>query len=110
MRDARREEPLPVESLFSPNSEALARQLIASSTTPSRAAQRAELVARLRDALEQLSAESRQVLSLRHYEQLTNAEIAAELGLSPSGASYRYAQAVLALREKLGDLSALGLE
>jgi RNA polymerase sigma-70 factor, ECF subfamily len=46
----------------------------------------------------------REVLALRHFEQLTNGETARVLGLRESAASQRYARALLRLKEILTSL------
>jgi RNA polymerase sigma-70 factor, ECF subfamily len=53
-------------------------------TTPSQAAIRAERTIRLREALNSLDPIDREVLALRHFEELSNAEVAAVLGLDRS--------------------------
>ncbi len=79
-------------------SGALADGLADSVTSPSEAAQRAESQARLRAALDSMDPMDREILSLRHLEQLTNAEAAAELGIEASTASKRYIRAFRRLR------------
>lgn len=83
------------------SSQSLARHLLASRTSPSRAAMRAELASSLEDVMEQLDEIDREVLVLRHFEELTNNEVAEVLGLQKSAASNRYVRALMRLREKL---------
>jgi RNA polymerase sigma-70 factor (ECF subfamily) len=59
---------------------------------------------RLQEALNNLEPLDREVLSLRHFEQLTNIEAAQELGLEPSAASKRYIRALARLQKILGEL------
>jgi RNA polymerase sigma-70 factor (ECF subfamily) len=73
--------------------------------TPAGEAQRSELSARLHAALSSMKAEDREVLVLRHFEQLGNADVARVLGLSQPGASLRYLRAAKRLRDILGELS-----
>jgi RNA polymerase sigma-70 factor (ECF subfamily) len=80
-------------------SAALAAQLMGRDTRPSEAAGRAELKMHLEAALNQLSAMDREVLALRHFEQLTNVEVAAVLGIDPSAASSRYVRALKRIRD-----------
>jgi len=101
-RDLRREVALPEGALLEATSVALAEQLAGSLTTPSRAAGRAEAQASVRAALEELEAMDREVLALRHFEQLSNAETAQALGIQPSAASKRYVRALRRLGEALG--------
>lgn len=88
----------------------LALELADALTTPSQAAVRAEQARRLRAALEALEPIDREVLVLRHFEQLTNADTARVLGLGASAASNRYVRALRRLRAALGgdDASASG--
>ena len=83
-RDPRRE-----LSLAGPpaSSGSLASFLLGAGSTPSAAAQRAETRSRIQDALSQMDAIDREVLSLRHFEQLSNQETAAALGLKPPPAT-----------------------
>jgi RNA polymerase sigma-70 factor (ECF subfamily) len=85
----------------------LAAQLLGKHTSPSQAAIRAELKMRLEDALNAMEPIDREVLAMRHFEQLTNVEVAEVLGIKESAASNRYVRAVKRLREIL-DQSRLG--
>ncbi|MDX2036944.1 MAG: sigma-70 family RNA polymerase sigma factor [Isosphaeraceae bacterium] len=76
------------------SSEGLAAFLLGRLTSPSQAAVRAEVQDRVRSALEILDPIDREILMLRHFEQLSNAEIAECLGLTPAGASNRYVRAL----------------
>jgi excinuclease ABC subunit A len=51
-----------------------------------------------------LSESDREVLLLRHFEGLSNAEVGALLGLTPSAVSKRYGRAVLRLHDFLLDV------
>ncbi|HEX2475697.1 MAG TPA: sigma-70 family RNA polymerase sigma factor, partial [Lacipirellulaceae bacterium] len=64
---------------------------------------RAELNARLNQALAKLDATDREVLALRHYEQLTSAEAAQVLGIQERAAAKRYTRALERLRDILAD-------
>lgn len=101
-RDARREirlGPGPVAS-----SATLAQQLMGQRTSPSRAAIRVEFQARVEEALNRMDPLDREILSLRHFEQLTNAEVARETGLEESAASKRYVRGLRKLKELLDSL------
>ena len=78
-------------------------------TSPSQAAIRAERKVRLQEALNGLDPIDREVLALRHYEQLSNGETATVLGLDKSAASKRYARALVRLKDILAALPG-GLE
>lgn len=95
-RDAGREVVWPNFGAVSP--DIFADHLAASQTSPSSAAVRAERRERLRSALTAMAPVDQEVLALRHFEQLTNQEAAAVLGLSLSAASNRYARALLRLK------------
>jgi RNA polymerase sigma-70 factor (ECF subfamily) len=62
---------------------------------------RAEALAGIEQALEQMDDMDREVLVLRHFEELTNQETAETLGLQKSAASNRYIRALKRLREIL---------
>jgi RNA polymerase sigma-70 factor, ECF subfamily len=62
---------------------------------------------RVREALDALDPVDREVLALRHFEQLSNAEIAQLLGLSESGATARYLSALKRMKEVLSETPGL---
>jgi RNA polymerase sigma-70 factor (ECF subfamily) len=100
-RDAAREISLYRGALPEATSAALAAQLMGHLTQPSQAAIRAEMKIRLQDALNRMDPLDREVLALRHFEQLNNAETARALGLEKSAASKRYIRALKRLKEIL---------
>jgi RNA polymerase sigma-70 factor (ECF subfamily) len=69
------------------DSACLAACLLGHGSSPSHAAARTESFARLEEALNQMDALDREVLALRHFEELSNAETAALLGVQPAAAS-----------------------
>jgi RNA polymerase sigma-70 factor (ECF subfamily) len=94
MRSVRRELPLlPADS-----STQFLQGLGATGTSPSEALAALEVADRLRQALEQLDEDEREVVLMRHFEHLGNREIAWLLGLSESAAHKRYVRALLRLR------------
>jgi RNA polymerase sigma-70 factor, ECF subfamily len=101
MRDPRREVSLYHGALPAASSEALAAHLLGRHTTPSEAAVRAELKVRLQEVLNTMDAIDREVLALRHFEQLSNTEVAHVLGIQESAASKRYLRAAKKFREIL---------
>jgi len=103
-RDAGREIALYHGALPETTSAALAAHLLGHLTSPSAAAIRAERRIRMQEVLNTLDPIDREVLALRHYEQLSNAEVAAVLGLDKSAASKRYARALVRLKEILAAL------
>jgi len=107
-RDARREVSPRSGALPEANSGALAAHLVARATSPSGVAMQAELKDRLEQALDELDAMDREIIVLRHYEELTNSEVAQVLDLTPPAACNRYVRALERLREvldKFPDLS-----
>jgi RNA polymerase sigma-70 factor (ECF subfamily) len=100
-RDAGREVSLYRGALPGASSAVLAAQLVGHRTTPSQAAMRAELQVHLQEVLNGMDPIDREVLALRHFEQLSNGETAKVLGLRESTASRRYARALLRLKEVL---------
>jgi RNA polymerase sigma-70 factor (ECF subfamily) len=103
-RDAGREVQLLVRPWPQASSVALAAQLLGRDTRPSVAAIREERKQRLQEALNAMDPIDREVLVLRHFEELTNAEVARELGLQESAASKRYIRALRKLKEILAAL------
>jgi RNA polymerase sigma-70 factor (ECF subfamily) len=82
----------------------LALELRDGELTPAAAAMRRELARRFEAALAELSEEHREVVLLRHFEQLSNGDTARALGLSDAAAGMRYLRALRRLRAVLGDL------
>jgi RNA polymerase sigma-70 factor (ECF subfamily) len=104
MRDAGREVALYHGSLPEATSTALAARLLGREAPPSEAAMRSELTLRLDSALNGMEALDREVLVLRHFEQLTNGEAAQVLNILPSAASKRYIRALRRLKEILKNM------
>lgn len=102
IRDADREIGLYDGSFPEATGAALAARLLGQLTRPSEAVIRAERKLRVQAALDAMDALDREVLSLRHFEQLSNGEVARALGLSKSAASKRYVRALVRLKEILG--------
>ena len=101
MRNAGREVSLYRGALPQASSASLAAQLLGRFTTASQAAIRAERQLRLQEVLNGLDAMDREILALRHFEQLTNGEAARVLGLSKTAANNRYIRALGRLRDLL---------
>jgi len=101
MRDADREVSLHRGGLPEADSVSLAAQLLGKLTTPSQAAIKAEQRIYVQEVLNSMDAIDREVLALKHFEQLSTAEIAEVLGLSKAGAGSRYLRAIKRLREIL---------
>jgi RNA polymerase sigma-70 factor (ECF subfamily) len=95
-REERWAPPLPDES-----ASILAERLVGRASSPSARLCREEACARVRSALTRLAESDREVLLLRHLEQLSLAEIAAVLGLSEATAGKRHLRALERLRSLL---------
>lgn len=109
LRDAGREVSLYREALPAASSAALAAQLLGKHTSPTQAAVRAERMLRLQEALNTLDPIDREVLSLRHFEELTRAETAQVLDITEGAAAKRYVRALKRLTDLLADMPG-GLE
>ncbi|MCI0376492.1 MAG: sigma-70 family RNA polymerase sigma factor [Gemmataceae bacterium] len=88
-RDARRDLPLPEGTSLQ-----LGLQLVQTGTSPSEALMRAELRDRVQKAMSLLSDNDRQILSMRHFDDLSHADIAAILELTEAAAQQRYHRAL----------------
>lgn len=100
-RDAGQEVSLRRKSSCDATSVSMAQALCGHLTSPSAAAVREEEIEQLRESLESMDGVDREVLALRHFEQLTNNEVAETLGLSATAASNRYVRAVGRLAEMM---------
>ena len=105
MRDPRREVSLHHGAAPEASSASLAAMLLGRLTSPTRAARRAEMQIRLQEALNAMDPIDREVLTLRHFEELSNAEVAGLLGLRTTAASNRYVRALKRLKEILSDVA-----
>jgi RNA polymerase sigma-70 factor (ECF subfamily) len=101
MRDAGREVSLYRGTMPETTSAALAAQLMGHMTRPSEAAVRAEIKVRLQEALNSMDPLDREVLALRHFEQLSPVETAQVLGIKEKAAGMRYVRALKRLKEIL---------
>jgi RNA polymerase sigma-70 factor (ECF subfamily) len=79
----------------------LAAQLIDRELTPATAALRQELESRFQEVLEELNDDDREIILMRHFEQLSNQETAAALGLSEAAAGMRHLRALRRLKTLL---------
>jgi RNA polymerase sigma-70 factor (ECF subfamily) len=105
MRDAKRELPLDAPPRAAGDtSAALCAHLTAGLTRPSVAAVRGEVRTRLTAALDAMDPTDREVLALRHFEQLTSAEAAQVLGIQERAAAKRYLRALERLRKILSEM------
>jgi RNA polymerase sigma-70 factor (ECF subfamily) len=94
----RRDPDLPDAS-----AEELVRRLFADNTSPSNHLMRQERHERLKRALASLPPRDREVLVMRHLEQLSTAEIAAMLEISEPAVKSRLLRALIRMREQMGE-------
>jgi RNA polymerase sigma-70 factor (ECF subfamily) len=110
MRDPRREVLIHRAALSETTTTALAAGLLGDLTRASEEAMRLELKARLQEALEAMDPLDREVLALRHFEQLSPSETARVLGIKEKAAGMRYVRALRRLKEILSGLGGDWLE
>ena len=79
----------------------LARHLVAQMESPSEIVSHEETLSQVQAALEGLDSLDREILTLRHFEELSNNEVAELLGLQKAAASNRYVRALGRLRQAL---------
>jgi RNA polymerase sigma-70 factor (ECF subfamily) len=104
MRDATREISLFHAPLPEASSAMLAAQLVGSLTAASEVALRAERRVRLQEALNSMEPIDREIIALRHFEQLSRAETAQALNIQESAAGKRYLRAMKRLKSILNEI------
>jgi RNA polymerase sigma-70 factor (ECF subfamily) len=104
MRDAGQEVSLYRGALPQATSVSLAALLLGRLTSPTQAAQRAEMQIRLQEVINAMDPLDREVLTLRHFEELSNVETARVLGIQKAAASNRYLRALKRLKDTLASL------
>jgi RNA polymerase sigma-70 factor (ECF subfamily) len=105
MRAAGREQPIDVTADTGATSKSMALLLAADRTSPSQAAIRAEMSRQIETAMEGMDPIDREILALRHFEELANGEVAEVLGIAEKAASIRYVRALGRLKQILEGLS-----
>jgi RNA polymerase sigma-70 factor (ECF subfamily) len=103
-RDAAREVSLDGVPYAQTTSASVAIQLVGVFTSPSGAAMRADVLTLVQTAIEQMDPIDREVLALRHFEELSNSEVAEALGIEQKAASIRYIRALRRLKEILAQV------
>ena len=98
MRDVGQEVALYRDPLPQPSSAALASMLLGRLTSPSNAAVRAEQVLQVQEALNELEPLDREIVALRHFEELSRAETANVLGITEEAGAKRYLRALRRLK------------
>ena len=99
MRDAGREVSLQAGPAPQASSISMAGWLMADLTSPSQAAIRDETARKIEEVLGTMDEIDREVLILRHFEQLSNDEVAGVIGVKKAAASRRYMRALARFRE-----------
>lgn len=107
-RNMDREQPMSVPMGGDQSSIQLIAQLRDPAMTPATAATQAELSRNVEAAIDRLGDQDREVILMRHFEHLSNQEIAEVLGLNPPAASMRYLRALRRLRQLLQDADQSG--
>ena len=105
-RNMDREQPMSVPSGPDESTMELAVQLCDPNLTPAAAATQREIADQVELVLEDLPDPDREIILMRHYEHLTNLEVAQVLKLNPPAASMRYLRAIRRLRELMEELEA----
>lgn len=105
MRDAGLEVSIYRGAMPQATTASLAANLMGKWTSASRQAIRAELKTRLQATLNAMDPIDREILVLRHFEELTNGEAAQTLGISAKAASNRYVRALKRLKQFLSGMS-----
>ena len=98
-RDVNREIRFASTGTSDGTSLSIAQFLIDQLTSPSQLAVNAEEMQWLQETLNSMNEVDREVLALRHFEQLGNNQVAEILGLTPTAASNRYLRAAARLSE-----------
>jgi RNA polymerase sigma-70 factor (ECF subfamily) len=101
MRDAGREVSIHRGPMPQATSVSLAAQLMGRFTSVTQAVQRAEMQVMLQEAINSMDEIDREILALRHFEELSNTETAQVLGIKRSAASSRHLRAIKRLKEVL---------
>lgn len=104
MRDAQLEVSLYRKAMPQASTEFLASQLLGKFTSVSQRAIKTEQQVKLQETLNALEATDREVLALRHFEELSNQEIAQVLEITPAAASKRYLRALKRLKQTLANI------
>jgi RNA polymerase sigma-70 factor, ECF subfamily len=97
-RSIDREQAIQAPAWANESSVQLVAQLVDAEQTPASAAIHQELQRRLNDALAELNEDDREIILMRHHEQLSNQDVSAALDLTEAAASMRYLRALRKLR------------
>lgn len=103
-RDARKEVALQHAGPSPHTSLAIAAHLVGKMTAVSEIIERAERIEKLEATLNQMDEMDREVIALRHFEELSNLETAKVLGIEKAAASKRYIRAMARLGELMKEM------
>jgi RNA polymerase sigma-70 factor (ECF subfamily) len=92
------------KEVSAPQSGAMSSLFVGHVTSPSRAMMREEVRTKIEGALQEMDEIDREVLMLRHFEDLSNKDAASVLGIQENAASNRYVRALGRLKGFLGSL------
>lgn len=107
-RDARKDVSIHGGWDAASTSACLAFHLMGTLTTPSTAAMRGELSEQLDTALASMSDLDREILAVRHFEELSNREAALVLNITEQAASIRYIRALGRLKDVMRAVIGVG--
>ena len=99
MRDAKRD--ISLQGGRKATSTSMAAQLMGSATSPSQVAMRGEVSQQIEQAIMKMDLIDQEVLALRHFEELSNSEVAEALNIKQKAASIRYVRALKRLKTVL---------
>jgi len=105
-RSADREVRIDATPFPQATSTSLSIQLVGGATSPGEAAARADMMGVMEVAMAGMDPIDREVLALRHFEELSNREVAEVLGIQRKAASIRYVRAIRRLRVVLAQMTA----
>lgn len=103
MRDANRDMSIHAHYAQA-TSMSIASQLLGNFTSPSQIAMRDEVAAQLDKAIDSMAPIDREVLALRHFEELSNSEVAEVLDIQQKAASIRYVRALKRLKDVVNQI------
>jgi RNA polymerase sigma-70 factor (ECF subfamily) len=93
-RSVLKERSLPGGICLPDASASLSFHFVDKLLSPSQNMSRDELVAKMHEILETIRPGDREIIALRHFEELTNQEVAVVLEIQPKAASIRYVRAL----------------
>jgi RNA polymerase sigma-70 factor (ECF subfamily) len=104
-RSVDREQPIAAPRAYDESSMQIAAIIGDDRLTPAAAALQKEIAASVEKAITQLDDKDSEIIVMRHYELLTNQEIATAMGLTEPAASMRYLRAIRRLKAVLQEMT-----